>query len=297
MNLQQLKESSNISIKTPHHFSVGVISKTPHLSGYTIRVEAGAGGTIDEETGMILDFSMLKKLIRWVDTDFDHKMLIPSGHPIIRSLRDRAISIVELTTTQIEDITRTLFDRIRNWLKWDENEFLRFLYLRMSPTLAFENRVISKDNPLELHCHKLPPLLDRDKWRDKCKFTVNFVHRLEWHKDLCKDPHGHTWGITLQFRSPLSKEKYEQIHEQLRAFFKNNWHNLAVLKKGDDLGKLFQKHTIRVKYLLQPPTTENIACNMFVHIQNLLDKEWTQIKLHSLELEETPSNKFEIVLK
>lgn len=297
MNLQELKASTDMSIKTPHHFSVGVVWKKPRLSGYTIRIEAGAGGDMDKKTGMILDFSILKKLVRWIDEDFDHKMLVPSGHPIIHELRDRAINIVELPSTKIRDITRILFDRIRNWLKGDEGEFLRFLRLRASASLSFEDRVASKDQPLNRDFLKLPASENAISWRDKCNFTVNFVHRLEWHTELCRDPHWHTWNIALQFQDPISEQKYKQVCEKLWAYLKETWNNLAALRKKDDLGKLFEKHQMKVKYLLATPTTENIACEMFIHLQNILDKDWSSIKIRSLELEETPSNKFEIVIK
>lgn len=51
------------------------------LHGHNYRVGVGVEGTVDGETMFLLDFSVLKKLVRGLVDEIDHKVLLPLKNP------------------------------------------------------------------------------------------------------------------------------------------------------------------------------------------------------------------------
>jgi 6-pyruvoyltetrahydropterin/6-carboxytetrahydropterin synthase len=51
------------------------------LHGHNYRVGVGVEGTVDDETMFLLDFSVLKKLVRGLVDEIDHKVLLPLKNP------------------------------------------------------------------------------------------------------------------------------------------------------------------------------------------------------------------------
>jgi 6-pyruvoyltetrahydropterin/6-carboxytetrahydropterin synthase len=56
--------------------------KCESLHGHTFELEVIVERKIDETTGMVMDFRELKKAIKEVISEYDHKFIIPSRHLI-----------------------------------------------------------------------------------------------------------------------------------------------------------------------------------------------------------------------
>ena len=53
------------------------------LHGHDYRIAAEVGGPLDENH-YVLDFSLLRQELRAIIDDLDHRVLLPTGHPLIR---------------------------------------------------------------------------------------------------------------------------------------------------------------------------------------------------------------------
>ncbi|KXA89285.1 hypothetical protein AKJ38_02170 [candidate division MSBL1 archaeon SCGC-AAA259I14] len=60
------------------HYTSGISEKCSNIHGHTFEADVEIdGGEIDEESGMVLDFGILKNTVRDILKDWDHKLLIP----------------------------------------------------------------------------------------------------------------------------------------------------------------------------------------------------------------------------
>lgn len=290
MDRAELSELTEGFLENPLHFSVGVLWKKS-ITGYTLEIEPAVGWPIHTNTGMIVDFKKIKDAVNRILKWLDHKILVPAKHPIIWSLSEKGVEHVEIIDTDMYSIGRFLFEQIHGAIKGDEWEFLEHLVVQFSPREIFKisNGWIKSQKPFI------------ESWiRDhsQLNFAVNFTHRLEWYPWICHNPHGHTWEISVNLRNPLWKEKYAQIEGKIRKALFVYWHNHGIFREGDELRGLFAKHNIlRTRWLWWQPTTEEIAWEMFMQVQSLLDKEDNGIRIRSLRLQETPSNKYTLRIK
>ncbi len=60
------------------HFTAGITDKCKNIHGHTFTLDVEIeGGDIEKETGMVLDFGILKTTVREVLEEWDHKFLVP----------------------------------------------------------------------------------------------------------------------------------------------------------------------------------------------------------------------------
>ena len=59
------------------HYTKGNESKCRNLHGHTYRVEVEIYGEISRENGMVIDFLLLKKVVKKILSEYDHKIIIP----------------------------------------------------------------------------------------------------------------------------------------------------------------------------------------------------------------------------
>jgi len=60
------------------HYTGGISEKCTNLHGHTFGVDVEVeAGDVEEETGMVLDFGVLKGTVREVLEDWDHKFIVP----------------------------------------------------------------------------------------------------------------------------------------------------------------------------------------------------------------------------
>lgn len=62
------------------HYTLGTGGKCESLHGHTFELEVEVEGKIDESTGMILDFGEVKKAVKEVIEEYDHKVILPVSH-------------------------------------------------------------------------------------------------------------------------------------------------------------------------------------------------------------------------
>lgn len=59
------------------HYTSGADRKCKNLHGHTFRVEVEIYGEIESESGMVMDFLVIKKIIKNILSDYDHKIIVP----------------------------------------------------------------------------------------------------------------------------------------------------------------------------------------------------------------------------
>jgi len=62
------------------HYTLESEGKCESLHGHTFELEVEVEGELNERTGMVMDFSELKRRVREVALEFDHKFIIPASH-------------------------------------------------------------------------------------------------------------------------------------------------------------------------------------------------------------------------
>ena len=101
------------------HYNVGVSSECMNLHGHTYRVDVEVEGEIDPESGMVIDFDILKKVVKEVISEYDHKIVMPAKDlskariegPFNTSIK--AIDYPQATTEYIAlDIARKIRDKL-----------------------------------------------------------------------------------------------------------------------------------------------------------------------------------------
>jgi len=102
------------------HYTKGSSDKCLNLHGHTFRLEVEVEGEIDPETGMIIDFALLKKAVKEILVDYDHKVIVPQkdgdkitfSGPFHKSIK--TLEYPEATTEYIAlDIAKRLYEKLR----------------------------------------------------------------------------------------------------------------------------------------------------------------------------------------
>ena len=85
-----------------------------HLHGHNARVEIECRGALDE-LGMVVDFAEIRRVVEtWIDSNWDHGMILERGDPMIEVLRERGEPVHELDgPPTAEMLAAHLFDVAR----------------------------------------------------------------------------------------------------------------------------------------------------------------------------------------
>ena len=102
------------------NYTLGVSEKCLNLHGHTFSVSVEVLGEIRDDTGMVLDFSLLKKHIKEIIEEYDHKVLLPKGHTkstIIKGLFRTEIKELDYSHATTEyialELAKRLYERIK----------------------------------------------------------------------------------------------------------------------------------------------------------------------------------------
>jgi len=102
------------------HYTLGLESKCMNLHGHTYRVDVEISGSIDESTGMVLDFIYLKNVVREIVEDYDHKIIIPRrdlGRVCVEGPFKTSIKVIDYPYATAEyialDIAKRIYDKLK----------------------------------------------------------------------------------------------------------------------------------------------------------------------------------------
>jgi len=59
------------------HYTGGSEGKCGNLHGHTFRVDVEVYGEIDRKTGMVIDFLVLKRIVKRIISEYDHRVIVP----------------------------------------------------------------------------------------------------------------------------------------------------------------------------------------------------------------------------
>jgi 6-pyruvoyltetrahydropterin/6-carboxytetrahydropterin synthase len=98
---------SNIRFSSAH--IIPEYEKCGRLHGHTYAVHVKIGGKPDEK-GIIMDFSLLKDVLRNVVNELDHKILIPENSDVVKIEKEKEnVKIISLGKTYVFPITDCVF--------------------------------------------------------------------------------------------------------------------------------------------------------------------------------------------
>ena len=86
--------------------------KCKHLHGHNGRAVITLSGDHLDALGMVVDFSVLKRIVgTWIDQTLDHRMILRRDDPILPALRaaNEPVHVIEVNPTA-ENIARLIFD-------------------------------------------------------------------------------------------------------------------------------------------------------------------------------------------
>ena len=102
------------------HYTLGVDRKCMNIHGHTFRLDVEVEGEINESTGMVVDFTILKKVVKEIIEEYDHKLIIPKKDlDKIRfegafNLDIKAIDYPHATTEYIAlDIAKKIYEKLK----------------------------------------------------------------------------------------------------------------------------------------------------------------------------------------
>ncbi|MCD6325791.1 6-carboxytetrahydropterin synthase [Candidatus Bathyarchaeota archaeon] len=102
------------------HYTKGSSEKCLNLHGHTFRLDVEVEGEIDPETGMIIDFTLMKNAVKEILADYDHKVIVPKrdiDNVILSGPFHKCIKTIdypEATTEYIAlDIAKRLYEKFK----------------------------------------------------------------------------------------------------------------------------------------------------------------------------------------
>ena len=93
--------------------------KCRRLHGHNYYVTIEVEGAIDKESGMVIDFSVLKKVSRQVDEVFDHMTILQSSDPLCKLLETEYFEHIVPSTRPptVEVMCWLVWDEVKKWLR------------------------------------------------------------------------------------------------------------------------------------------------------------------------------------
>jgi len=102
------------------HYTKGASDKCLNIHGHTFRVDVEVEGEVAPETGMVIDFDVIKNTVKNVIKEFDHKLIVPIKDvnkivlegPFAKDIK--VINYPEATTEYIAlEIARKLYEILK----------------------------------------------------------------------------------------------------------------------------------------------------------------------------------------
>ncbi|HIE14221.1 TPA: 6-pyruvoyl tetrahydropterin synthase family protein [Candidatus Bathyarchaeota archaeon] len=106
------------------HYTRGSSQTCLSLHGHTFTLDVEIEGEVDAKTGMVLDFTVLKKIVKKVLKKYDHKLIVPKkdldklvlSGPFLKNVK--AIEFPEATTEYLAlEIVKDLHEKLKMKVK------------------------------------------------------------------------------------------------------------------------------------------------------------------------------------
>jgi len=105
------------------------------LHGHNYRVAVSVEGPVDSTTGFVVDFAVLKQIVRTVIAPLDHRVLVPAKNPLLRLSDVDGQTVVDYTrpgwlvlprehACQVP-VTQTTAEVLATWMAWQVWDALR----------------------------------------------------------------------------------------------------------------------------------------------------------------------------
>ena len=114
------------------HYTKGAEGKCMNLHGHTFKVSVEVEGEVNPETGFVIDFTVLKKLVKNIIEDYDHKIVIPKkdlNETFIKGRFRGEVKILDYPEASTEyialDIARRIYEKLKMPVKVKLFEGLR----------------------------------------------------------------------------------------------------------------------------------------------------------------------------
>lgn len=97
------------------HRLINYTGKCKNLHGHNAKVEVVIVSKKLDEKGMVLDFVEIKnKLKRWIDENWDHRMILCEKDPLLPALRGTDPTITTIATNPTaENLAKILFEKAK----------------------------------------------------------------------------------------------------------------------------------------------------------------------------------------
>jgi len=113
----------------------------------------------------------------------------------------------------------------------------------------------------------------------KLRHHFDAAHRLEFHKGLCRNLHGHRWDVLIE----IEQEEVENMildFGEIKKIIDEYDHSciLSSTPENHDLLTLLYKMELRVIHFNDPPTAENLVRAIHGNLQEILPLQ-TKLKV------------------
>ena len=101
------------------HYTPGVEGKCQNIHGHTYRLDVEVEGEINKATGMVIDFLVLKKIVKRIVEEYDHKIIVPRrdlDKVVLRGPFNVDVKVIDYPFATTEylalDIAKRIFEKI-----------------------------------------------------------------------------------------------------------------------------------------------------------------------------------------
>ncbi len=101
------------------HYTKGISDKCMNLHGHTFKVSVEVCGDIDKNTGMVMDFGIIKDVLKKIISEYDHVIIIPKkdiDKIVIKGPFKSKIKTIDYSEATTEYIALDIAKRVRKEL-------------------------------------------------------------------------------------------------------------------------------------------------------------------------------------
>lgn len=109
----------NISFDAAH-YTYGIENKCMNLHGHTYKLSIEVEGDVNPETGMVIDFLILKDIVKQIVKEYDHKIIVSKrdfDKIILEGPFNKEVKVIDYPHATAEylaiDIAKNIYEKIK----------------------------------------------------------------------------------------------------------------------------------------------------------------------------------------